>query len=102
MDGKPLYHCIALAISSVFLLPLAIAVLRGWVPPWMRKHTGGLRPRAYGLLCLYTGTLANGVPRLANASYEAVMVGMAFGIGCFAFAGGLFVLAGVKDTRARS
>lgn len=101
MHGNPLYQWIPLAIASVLLLPLSIAVLRGWVPPWMREQTGGLRPRAYGLLFLYAGILTNGVPRLANASYEVIMVGIAFGIGCFVFAGLLFVLAGVKDGRAR-
>ncbi|WP_371576007.1 hypothetical protein [Streptomyces sp. NBC_01314] len=101
MHGNPLYHWIALAISSVLILVPAIAILSGWVPPWMRRHTGGLRPRAYGLLCLYGGMLANGVPRLANASYDVVMVSAAFGIGSFVSAGVLFLLSALKDNRAR-
>lgn len=102
MHGNPLYHWIALAISSALLLPLSAALLLGWVPPWLRKHTAGLRLRAFGLLSLYAATLVNGAPRLVGASYETVMVSMAFGIGFFAFAGVVFLLAGIKDTRARS
>ncbi|GAB2958690.1 hypothetical protein GCM10023080_018170 [Streptomyces pseudoechinosporeus] len=100
MHGNPLYHWIALGVVSVLLLPLSTAMLRGWVPPWMRERTGGLRLRAFGLLCLYAGTLANGVPRLSNASYDTVMVGIAVGIGCSVLAGLLFILAGRRDARA--
>lgn len=35
-----------------------------------RLHNGGLRLRAYELLCLYAGMPTSGVPRLANASYQ--------------------------------
>lgn len=100
MHGNPLYHWIPLGISTVLLLPLSLAVLRGWVPPWLRRHTGGLRLRAFGLLCLYAGTLANSVPRLANASYDTVLTGIAVGIGFFVLAGLFFVLAGRRDARA--
>ncbi|MCC9706665.1 hypothetical protein E4N62_16135 [Streptomyces sp. MNU76] len=101
MHGNPLYHWIALAVASVLLLLPAIALLRGWVPPWMRRrHTGGLRPRAYALLCLYGGMLANGVPRLANASYDVVMAAMLAGLGFYGLAAVLFVLSAVKDNRA--
>ncbi|WP_149827315.1 hypothetical protein [Streptomyces tailanensis] len=99
VHGNPLYHWIALGIASVLLLPLSTAILRGWVPPWMRNRTGGLRLRAFGLLCLYAGTPANGVPRLADASYNTVMAGIAVGIGCSALAGLLFILAAGKDAR---
>ncbi|GHE63081.1 hypothetical protein [Streptomyces capitiformicae] len=102
MHGNPLYHCIALAVASVLMLPLPIALLRGWVPPWTRGGTGGLRPRAYGILCLYGGVLANGVPRLANASYDVVMAAMLLGIGFYGLAAVLFLLAAVKDNGARS
>lgn len=101
MHGNPLYHWIALAVSSVLLLPLAIAMLSGWVPPWMRERSGGLRLRAYGLLSLYGAALANGLPRLVNASHDTITSGLAFGIGFSALAGLLFVLAGGGDSRAR-
>lgn len=101
MHGNPLYHWIALAVSSALMLLPAIALLRGWVPPWMRRRTAGLRPRAYGLLCLYGGMLANAVPRLANASYDVVMAAMLVGMGCYGFAAVLFLLSAVKDNRAR-
>ncbi|KAB1149988.1 hypothetical protein F7R91_03965 [Streptomyces luteolifulvus] len=102
MHGNPLYHWIALAVASALMLPLAIALLRGWVPPWTRGRTGGLRLRAYGILCLYGGTLANGVPRLAKASFDVVMAAMLFGIGFYGLAAVLFLLSAVKDNRARA
>ncbi|WP_367318685.1 hypothetical protein [Streptomyces sp. HUAS ZL42] len=102
MNGNPLYHWIALAVASALMLPPAIAFLRGWVPRWMRGRAGSLRPRAYALLCLYGGTLANGVPRLANAPYDVVMAAMLLGIGFYGLAAVLFLLAAVNDNRARS
>ncbi|UIX34107.1 hypothetical protein [Streptomyces sp. GQFP] len=102
MHGNPVHHWIALAVSSVLMALPAMAILRGWVPSWLRGRTGGLRPRAYGLLCLYAGMLANGVPRLANASYDVVMVSAMFGIGSFLCAGVLFFLSAVQDKRARN
>ncbi|MCF4139450.1 hypothetical protein L1856_25785 [Streptomyces sp. Tue 6430] len=101
MNGDPLHQGIALAVASALMLPPAVAFLRGWVPPWMRGRADGLRPRAYALLCLYGGTLANGVPRLANASYDVVMTAMLAGIGFFGLAAALFLLAAARDGRAR-
>lgn len=101
MHGNPLYHWIGLAVASALMLLPAIALLRGWVPPWMRRRpTGGLRPRAYALLCLYGGMLANGVPRLANASYDVVMAAMLAGLGFYGLAAVLFLLSAVKENRA--
>ena len=60
------------------------------------RRTGGLRPRAYALLCLYGGMLANGVPRLANASYDVVMAAMLVGMGFYGLAAVLFVVSAVK------
>ena len=101
MHGNPLYHWIALAVAGALMPAPAIALLRGWVPRWMRR-TGGLRPRAYALLCLYGGMLANGVPRLANASYDVVMAAMLVGLGFYALAAVLFVVSAVKDSRTQS
>lgn len=102
MHGSPLYHWIALAVASALMLTPAIALLRGWVPRWMRRRTGGLRPRAFALLCLYGGMLANGVPRLANASYDVVMAAMLVGMGFYGLAAVLFVVSAVKDNRTQS
>ncbi|MEU2434325.1 hypothetical protein ABZ611_33410 [Streptomyces sp. NPDC007861] len=75
MNGNPVYHWIGLAIATAVMAPMP-AAMRGWVPPWQRKkYAAGVRLRAWALLCLYGNILANGIPRLADASYETVMAG---------------------------
>ncbi|MEV0982472.1 hypothetical protein [Streptomyces sp. NPDC049915] len=101
MNGNPLYHWIALAVSTALVLPVPVAILAGWTPPWMRKRQGGMRLRAYGLLCIYAFMLVNGIPRIADASFEAVMACMSVGFGFIAAAAVLFLLAARKDSGAQ-
>ncbi|MFG2294581.1 hypothetical protein [Streptomyces sp. NPDC048603] len=97
MNGNPMYHWMALAVSTAVMLPIPLAVLAGWTPPWMRKKRAGMRLRAYGVLCFYALMLANGVPRIADASTETVMFCMNVGFGFIAAAVLLFLLAERKD-----
>ncbi|MGJ3559349.1 hypothetical protein ACR6C2_13720 [Streptomyces sp. INA 01156] len=62
MNGNPLYHWIALAVLTALTLPLSVAILAGWTPPWMRERQAGMRLRAYGMLCMYGLALANSIP----------------------------------------
>ncbi|MXM69009.1 hypothetical protein GR925_37870 [Streptomyces sp. HUCO-GS316] len=100
MNGNPLYHAMALAVSTALMLPVPVAVLAGWTLPWMRKRQAGMRLRAYGFLCGYTLMLLNGIPRIADASYETVMVCMSVGVGFGVAAAVLFLLAEGKDSGA--
>ncbi|MEU4492932.1 hypothetical protein AB0F96_05590 [Streptomyces sp. NPDC023998] len=102
MNGNPLYHWIALTVSTALMLPVPAAMLAGWTPPWMRKRQAGIRLRAYGFLCCYALMLLNAIPRIADASYETVMACMSAGFGCIAAAAVLFLLAERKDSRART
>ncbi|GAB2799229.1 hypothetical protein GCM10027073_33960 [Streptomyces chlorus] len=102
MNGNPLYHWIALAVSTALTLPLPVAILAGWTPPWMRKRQAGMRLRAYGLLCIYALMLVNGLPRIADASIETVMAFMNVGFGFIAAAAVLFLLAERRDSAARA
>lgn len=102
VNGDPLYHWIALAVSTVLMLPVPVAILAGWTPPWMRKRQAGMRLRAYGILCFYAIMLVNGIPRIADASFETVMVCMNVGLGFTAVAGVLFLLSARKDSVARA
>lgn len=102
MNGDPLYHWVALAVSTVLMLPVPVAMLAGWTPPWTRKQQAGIRLRAYGILCVYAFMLANGIPRIADASIETVMACMNVGFGFLAAAAVLFLLAARKDSRART
>ncbi|MGW0952807.1 hypothetical protein [Streptomyces sp. NPDC002545] len=102
MNGNPLYHWIGLAVSTALMLPLPVAMLAGWTPPWMRKRQAGMRLRAYGFLCIYALTLINSIPRIADASYETVMACMYVGFAFGPAAGVLFLLAERKDAGARA
>ncbi|WP_406727808.1 hypothetical protein WJ438_28840 [Streptomyces sp. GD-15H] len=102
MNGNPLYHWMALAVSTALALPVPVAILAGWTPPWMRERQAGMRLRAYGLLCIYAFMLANGVPRVADASFETVMACMNVGLGFIAAAAVLLLLAARRDSRART
>jgi hypothetical protein len=61
-----------------------------------------MRLRAYGILCFYALVLVNGIPRIADASYQTVMACMIVGFGFIAAAAVLFVLAERKDSRAQA
>jgi hypothetical protein len=102
VNGNPLYHWIALAVSTALMLPVPVAILAGWTPPWMRKRQAGMRLRAYGLLCIYALMLVNGIPRIADASFETVMACMSVGFGFIAAAAVLFLLAARKDSGAQT
>lgn len=101
MNGHPGYHWIALAVSTVVLLPLPLALLAGWAPPWVSGSRAALRLRAYGFLCLYALVLVNAVPRIADASPRTVMACTASGLGFVAAALTLFLLAGRGETGVR-
>ncbi|WP_405772662.1 hypothetical protein OHU34_44240 (plasmid) [Streptomyces sp. NBC_00080] len=102
VNGNPLYHWIGLAVSTAFMLPLPVAILAGWTPPWMRKRQAGIRLRAYGILCIYALMLVNGIPRIAEASFETVMVWTNVGFGFTAAAAVLLLLSARKDSGART
>ncbi|MGW2558610.1 hypothetical protein ACWCXB_05040 [Streptomyces sp. NPDC001514] len=102
MNGNPLHYWIALAVSTAIMLPLPVAMLSGWTPPWMRKRQAGMRLRAYGFLCIYALMPLNGIPRIADASDETVTACMTVGFGCPAAAAVLFLLAERKDSGART
>ncbi|MEU9530407.1 hypothetical protein AB0D58_34220 [Streptomyces sp. NPDC048210] len=104
MNGNPLYHWIALAVSTTLMLPMPmpVAILAGWTPPWMRKRQAGMRLRAYAILCIYALMLVNGIPRIADASFETVMACSSVGFGFAAAAAVLFLLSARKDSGVRT
>ncbi|MEL5960025.1 hypothetical protein AADR41_35610 [Streptomyces sp. CLV115] len=102
VNGNPLYHWMALAASTALMLPVPVAILAGWTPSWMRRRQAGMRLRAYGVLCIYALMLFNGIPRIADASFETVMVCTNAGVGFAAGAAVLFLLSARKDAHART
>ncbi|MCY0955276.1 hypothetical protein [Streptomyces sp. H27-S2] len=87
MNGNPLYHGIALAVGTLLVLPLALAVLNGWTPRGLRGRRLAVRPYAWALLCLYAVMPLNAVPRMIDAPSGVVMACTGLGFG--------FVLAAV-------
>jgi hypothetical protein len=79
-----------------------VAILAGWTPPWLRKRQAGIRLRANGILCIYALMLVNGIPRIADASFETVMVCTYVGFGFTAAAAVLFLLSARRDSGARA
>lgn len=65
------------------------------------QATGRMRLRAYGVLCIYAHVLVNSVPRIADASFETVMVCMNVGLGFTVACAVLFLLSADKDSGAR-
>jgi hypothetical protein len=102
VNGNPLYHWIGLAVSTAVMLPVPVAMLAGWTPPWMRKRQAGMPLRAYGFLCFYALVLLNSIPRIADASFKTVMTCMNVGFGFIATSAVLFLLAERKDSRAQA
>ncbi|MFF0111670.1 hypothetical protein [Streptomyces prasinus] len=102
VNGNPLYHWTALAVSTALMLPLPVAMLAGWTPSWMRERQAGMRLRAHGILCLYACVLLNGVPRIADASIGTVMTCTNVGLGFIAAAAVLFLLSARGDAAART
>ncbi|MEV7891889.1 hypothetical protein ACWD3I_47765 [Streptomyces sp. NPDC002817] len=77
---------------SAFVLPLAIASLRGWAPKWARPRTTawGTRVRGVALLVIWVGGLV--VPLLQWSgldSKDAAFFGSIAQVGFLMFAAGL-------------
>lgn len=101
LNGDPLYHWMAPAVSTALVPPMSVAVLAGWAPPWLRKRQAGMRLRAYGSLCCHAFVLLDVVPRIADASYGTVMACANAGFASVAAAAVLFLLSERKDKAAR-
>ncbi|MFF3289078.1 hypothetical protein [Streptomyces sp. NPDC003023] len=77
---------------SAFVLPLAIALLRGWAPGRVRRRVSpwGIQVRGVALLVLWAGALVGPLVRQSGLDTEeaATLASMA-SAGLFMFAGGL-------------
>ncbi|MFK0222312.1 hypothetical protein ACIQWN_29485 [Streptomyces vinaceus] len=87
MNGNPVYHAIALAAATLFLLPLPVLILGGWTPGRFPSRAAA-RSYAYALLCLYALAPLNAVPRMLDASAGVVTACTAAGL---AFSGAAVV-----------
>ncbi|MCX5274926.1 hypothetical protein [Streptomyces virginiae] len=93
MNGNPLYHGIALAVGTLLVLPLALAVLSGWTPRGLRGRRLAVRPYAWALLCLYAVMPLNAVPRMIDAPSGVVMACTGLGFGFVVAAAACFLRA---------
>ncbi|MCX4776931.1 hypothetical protein [Streptomyces sp. NBC_01264] len=106
MNGNPLYHGIALAVGTLLVLPLALAVLGGWTPRGLRGRRLAVRPYAWAFLCLYAVMPLNAVPRMIDAPSGVVMACTGLGFGFVVAAAVCFLRAErtprCVDSRAKS
>ncbi|MDJ0380154.1 hypothetical protein [Streptomyces sp. G-G2] len=65
MNGNPIYHALALAVATVLLVPLALAMLAGRTPLRLPDRAAR-RAFAWALLCLYALAPLNAIPRMAD------------------------------------
>jgi hypothetical protein len=97
VNGDPVYHAVALAVCTVLMVPVAVMILAGRTPSWLRRGGAGARLTAWALLCLYGLALVNGVPRLADASSRTVTLCATVGLGFAGAAAVLFVAAARRN-----
>ncbi|MFD3701362.1 hypothetical protein ACFWUZ_35565 [Streptomyces sp. NPDC058646] len=102
MNGNPLYHGMALAVGTLLVLPLALAVLNGWTPRGLRGRRLAVRPYAWALLCLYAVMPLNAVPRMMDAPSGVVTACMGIGIGFVVVAATCFLRAEWTSRRVNS
>ncbi|WP_406206266.1 hypothetical protein OG331_40365 [Streptomyces sp. NBC_01017] len=103
MNGNPAIHWTGIAVSTVLVLPLSVAMLFGWAPRLVgeRASMQGIRLWGVGMLLIYSTALINGFPRLADASQGVVMTATVAG-GAVGVTGALlFLVADLADKRAR-
>lgn len=102
MNGNPLYHGIALAVGTLLVLPLALAVLNGWTPRGLRGRRLAVRPYGWALLCLYALMPLNAVPRMLDAPSGVVTACTGLGIVLALAATACFLRAEWTSRRADS
>jgi anti-sigma factor RsiW len=76
MNGNPAIHAAFLGAATLLVVPFGAAMLCGRAPRWVRKRASAAMVRARGvmLLFIYVGALLNGLPRMAGASQDVVLV----------------------------
>ncbi|MFF5701029.1 hypothetical protein ACFY7H_00705 [Streptomyces sp. NPDC012794] len=102
MNGNPLYHGIGLAVGTLLVLPLAVAVLNGWTPRGLRGRRLARRPYAWALLCVYGVMPLNAVPRMLDAPSGVVTACTGLGFAFIVAAAACFFRAERVSRRFRS
>ncbi|MFE0579693.1 hypothetical protein [Streptomyces sp. NPDC058874] len=83
MNAHPAVPAALLAAATLLLLPLPVALLRGWTPARLHSRVVA-RPYAYAMLGLYAQACLNTVPRMLDApaglTTACTAIGVAFGV----------------------
>ncbi|MEU8507448.1 hypothetical protein AB0C40_22510 [Streptomyces brevispora] len=81
------------------LVPIGLAMILGWVPPWDRKRVDGVRLRGWGFLAVYAAGLVFVVPLAIGATGDSAGIRNVIGIGLLLTAVGLNIAASMKVRR---
>ncbi|MFJ3974184.1 hypothetical protein [Streptomyces sp. NPDC090021] len=98
MNGNPIIHAIVLAAATLLLLPLPVALLRGWTPERLRSRAVA-RSYAYAMLGLYAQACLNTVPRMLDAPAGLTTACTAAGVGLAVAAAVYFMQAALRARR---
>jgi hypothetical protein len=69
-----IWQWIGLAVFSLTLLPIGLAMAAGRVPARLRARFAPVRVHGWAILAIYTAAPLNAIPRLAGASPELSLV----------------------------
>ncbi|MFF5701133.1 hypothetical protein ACFY7H_01250 [Streptomyces sp. NPDC012794] len=101
MNGNPTVHAVVLAVATLLLLPLPVALLRGWTPQRLRSRAVA-RAYAYAMLGLYAQACLNTVPRMLDAPAGLTMACTAMGVGLAVVAAVFFMQAAARARRVNA
>ncbi|MFJ6784717.1 hypothetical protein [Streptomyces yangpuensis] len=100
MNGNLIIHTVILAAATLLLLPLPVALLRGWAPERLRERSAA-RAYAYAMLGLYVQACLNTVPRMLEAPAGLTTACTALGVGLAVVAAVFFMQAAARARRTQ-
>ncbi|MFD6225714.1 hypothetical protein ACFWFZ_02335 [Streptomyces sp. NPDC060232] len=99
MNANPSVQAVVLVAATLLLLPLPVALLRGWTPERLRSRAVA-RAYAFAMLGLYAQACLNTVPRMLDAPVGLTTACSAAGVALGVAAAVFFLQAAARGRRA--